>query len=114
MPALGLICLQLVLSAHLALERHAVSTAGELVEVGSDWSPSHAHDDRSLCDAGEQGNDWPDVRCEALLEGVTVSPPVDVALRARAAGSSAPRSRDVRRSRLAVWLYAPKASPPAI
>lgn len=113
MPALGLICLQLFLSAHLALERHAVSTEGELVEVGS-WNPSHAHDDdRSLCDAGAVESAWPDVQCEALLEGLTVDEAAEATERLGAADPGVERTQAVWALPRAVWRYAPKASPPA-
>jgi len=111
--AVGLVTLQLITLGHLTLEQHTVSASGAIVEVhGSD--SLHGHEDRSWC-VREAADDhrWPDSPCQGK----------PLSLRAVEARTStaAPRfevnalvgPRTPVPSVIAVWLWAPKASPPA-
>lgn len=111
--ALGLIALQLFLVGHMALEQHTLSVSGAVVEVHGSFE-LHGHEDRSLCER-EATDDagWPDVPCQGTPEALRLvdqrSPlaPVLVQLTSLV-GPQRPGQHLV-----AVWLVAPKASPPA-
>lgn len=111
--ALGLVALELLLVGHMAFERHTVSTSGSVVELHASLD-LHAHDDRSLCET-DGGDDaaWGDTPCHGTPETLSFRANVD------AAGPSleldvTPHLADQQHlAPYALWLMAPKASPPA-
>ncbi len=111
--ALGMVALQLFLLGHMALEQHTLSVSGAVVEVHDSFQ-LHGHEDRSLCEreaADDAGR--PDVPCQGTPEALRLvdqrSPvgPVLVHL------TSLVRAQSPEHHLAAVWLMAPKASPPA-
>lgn len=111
--ALGMVALQLFLVGHMALEQHTLSVSGAVVEVHDSFE-LHGHADRSLCerDAADDGG-WPDVPCQGtpealrLIDGRSPVGAVPVHL------TSLVRAQTPVHHVVAVWLVAPKASPPA-
>lgn len=111
--ALGMVALQLFLVGHMALEQHTLSVSGAVVEVHDSFE-LHGHEDRSLCerDAADDAG-WPDVPCQGtpealrLVDGRLPVGPVAVHL------TSLVRAQTPVHHVVAVWLVAPKASPPA-
>lgn len=111
--ALGLVALQLFLVGHMALEQHTLSVSGAVIEVHDSFE-LHGHEDRSLCerDAADDAG-WPDVPCQGtpevlrLVDGRSSVAPVPVHL------TSLVRAQLPVPHGVAVWLVAPKASPPA-
>ena len=111
--ALGLVALQLFLVGHMALEQHTLSMSGAVIEVHDSFE-LHGHEDRSLCERdAADGAGWPDVPCQGtpevlrLVDGRSPDGPVAVPLTSRL------RAQAPVHHVVAVWLVAPKASPPA-
>ena len=97
----------------MALEQHTLSVSGAVVEVHDSFQ-LHGHEDRSLCerDAADDAG-WPDVPCQGTPEAlrlVTQRLPVAPVL---AHLTSLVRAQTPEHHVIAVWLVAPKASPPA-
>jgi hypothetical protein len=111
--ALGMVTLQLFLVGHMALEQHTLSVSGAVIEVHDNSFELHGHEDRSLCerDAADDAS-WPDVPCQGTPEALrlisqgTAAAPMVVQL------TSLVREQTPVHHPIAVWLMAPKASPP--
>lgn len=108
-----MVLLEVLLVGHMALERHTVSVSGSVVELHASLD-QHAHEDRSLCEVdGDEDASWGDAPCHGTPETLSLSQHVD------AAGPSleldvAPHLTDQQHvAPFALWLMAPKASPPA-
>jgi hypothetical protein len=111
--AVGLITLQLFTLGHLTLEQHTVSASGAVVEVHGSGS-LHGHEDRSWCEreaADDQG--WPDAPCQGKPLSLREAEPRQSACPRRFEVTTLVGPRTPVQVVVAVWLWAPKASPPA-
>jgi hypothetical protein len=111
--ALGMVLLELLVVGHMALERHTVSTAGAVVELHASLD-LHAHSDRSLCErdaASDTG--WGDTPCHGTPETLVLTPDAPPPARIAAGLVLSPRADESHAAVVALWLTAPKASPPA-
>lgn len=104
--------LELLLLGHLSLERHTLSTTGDVVELHASLD-LHGHGGASLCERLAGDADGPgDAPCQGCPESAR-----PVLHGGRALPASAERTAQglvtspPRASRLG-WLLAPKASPP--
>ncbi len=111
--ALGMVALQLFLVGHMALEQHTLSVSGAVVEVHDSFE-LHGHDDRSVCerDAADDAG-WPDVPCQGTPEALRLLDGRAPVARVPVHLTSLVRAQTPEHHLAAVWLMAPKASPPA-
>lgn len=110
--ALGLVALEVLLAGHMALERHTVSTSGSVVELHASLD-LHTHGDRSLCErtAGDDGAS--DDLCHGSPETLNLTAHADRPPAPIASAGAALVEHDAYGQHVALWLTAPKASPPA-
>jgi hypothetical protein len=102
------------LLGHMGLEQHTLSVDGAVVEVHDGSVGLHGHEDRSVCEreAGEHSG-WSDALCQGTPEALRLidqhAPVVPVPVHL----TSLVREQTPQHHLVAVWLMAPKASPPA-
>lgn len=108
-----MIALEVLLIGHMALERHTVSTSGAVVELHASLD-RHAHEDRSLCETdGAADASQADAPCHGTPEPLSLSQTVEAA-GATLELNGTPHLADQQHvASFALWLMAPKASPPA-
>ncbi|MER2564877.1 MAG: hypothetical protein ABTQ32_29405 [Myxococcaceae bacterium] len=111
--ALGMILLELVLVGHMALERHTVSTSGAVVELHASLD-LHAHEDRSLCETdGAEDALQTDADCHGTPETLSLNQRTDAREPSLELDVTSQTTDQQHAAPFALWLMAPKASPPA-
>lgn len=111
--ALGMILLELVLVGHMALERHTVSTSGAVVELHASLD-LHAHEDRSLCETdGAEDASQADAPCHGTPETLSLDQHLEAREPSLELDVTSQTTDQQHVASFALWLMAPKASPPA-